>query len=72
MYTAATLVFCGFLAIVAGWLLKRFHQAYIDRRDLAARLRRATAALWHHGRIAAVVAVVLWVAYEVTERGGLR
>jgi hypothetical protein len=62
------MVFVGFLMIVAGWLLKRAHQAYIDRRDLAARLDRATSALWRHARIAAVVVIVLWGAYLFFER----
>jgi hypothetical protein len=62
------MVFVGFFMIVAGWLLKRFHQAYIDKRDLAARLDRATKAFWRHARIAAVVVIALWGAYMFFEK----
>ena len=72
MLTPATVIIVGFFAVLAGVILQRFRQALQDRRDLAARLARTKRRVWREVAWTSVTVLVLWAAYEVIERGGLR
>jgi len=72
VFTAATLIIVGFFAVVGGVNLQRFRQSLQDRADLKARLERngkrvRREYLWAGGTL-----LVIWIAYQVIERGGLR
>jgi type II secretory pathway pseudopilin PulG len=72
VFTAATVVIVGFLAVLAGVTLQRFRQSLQDQRELRARVERNARRVRREVLWAAGTALVLWVAYEVIEHGGLR
>jgi heme/copper-type cytochrome/quinol oxidase subunit 2 len=72
VYTAATVVFIGFLAILAGVIFQRLRQSLQDHRDLKARLERNGRRVRREVAWTAVTALVVWVTYEVAEHGGFK
>jgi hypothetical protein len=71
VFTPATVVILGFLAILGGVALQRFRQSLQDRRDLKIRLNNNGKRVWREVRWTAVVLLVAWIAYQVLEHGGL-
>jgi hypothetical protein len=71
MFTAATVVILGFFAVLAGVGFQRLRQSLQDRGELKARLERNARRVRREVILAALTVLVIWVAFEVVEHGGM-
>ncbi len=71
-FTGPAVIMVGFFAILVGVVFQRFRQSLQDHRDLRARLERNGRRVRREIAWTAGAALVVYIAYQVIEHGGLK